>query len=361
MPAELAVRLLAPADVTPDVEAAWRDLAGRAAEPNPCNEPDMLLPAMHHLPQGREVRLLVVADGDRLLAVLPVRHARRWKKRVPVPALVSWPHDFQVLGSPLVDADRATEAFTALLRAPLRVRRGALLLEIEDLGDGGPVAAALEEAAASLGVPVQRWDGFDRAVLARDEDGAFVGADRRERRRRARRGLEREAGAVTSVDRSADPDAVDRFLTMEAAGWKGEAGTAIACDPVATTFFREVCGRFAATGRLEVRSLDVPAGPVAMEVAFHAGDGVFHVKTAYDERYRAHTPGILAMVDYADRYAAEPVGFHDVCTGGPTEMEGRVWPGRRRISTVVAPFASPLGKVVGAGLAATRRRRDAPV
>ena len=218
----------------------------------------------------------------------------------------------------------------------------------------------MDEAAASLGIAVQRVDGFERPVLTATEDGTLVGDDRRERRRRARRGLEREGGAVSSVDRLADPDAVDRFLELEASGWKGAAGTAIACDPATTAYFREICRRFGAAGRLEVRSLDVAGGPVAMEVALHAGDGVFHLKTAYDERYSKFNPGVLALVDNADRFAAEPVGFHDICTGGPTEMEGRVWPGRRRISTVVAPFASPVGRAVGAGLAVARRRRGEP-
>ena len=338
------VRLLTLEDVTPAVEAAWRDLAQRVAEPNPCNEPDMLLPAMRLLPGGRWVRLLVVSDGDRLDALLPVLVLRRWRSRVPVPALVSWTHDFQVLGTPLVDAERAVPTLAALLQASWRARQGAVLLEIEDLGDGGPVAAALDEAAVSLGIRVRRRDRYERAVLARSEEGGLVGDDVRERRRRARRGLERKAGPVTSVDRSADPAAVDLFLDMESSGWKGEGGTAIACDPATTAFFREVCARFGAAGRLEFRSLDVPAGPVAMEMAVHAGGGAFHLKTAHDERYRAHTPGILAMVDHADRFADESVVFRDVCTGGPTEMEGRVWPGRRTIATVVAPLASPVSR-----------------
>jgi CelD/BcsL family acetyltransferase involved in cellulose biosynthesis len=317
----------------------------------------MLLPAMRLLPDGDRVRLLTVTDGDRLDAVLPVVPVRRWRGRVPVPALVSWAHDFQVLGTPLVDAEHATRALAAVLRAPWRSRRGAALLEIEDLGDDGPVAAALDGAAAALGLTARRWDGFERPVLTRDGDGAPVGDDRRERRRRARRTLERAAGPMTSVDRSADPGAVDLLLRMEAAGWKGREGTAMACDPAATAFFREVCDRFRAAGRLELRSLDVPAGPVSMEMVLHAGDGAFHLKTAYDEEYREYSPGMLAMVGYADRFAAEPTGFRDVCTGGPAEAEGRLWPGRRRISTVVLPFADPVSRAAVGALAALRSSR----
>lgn len=357
MRAEPAVRLLAPADVTPAVEAAWRELADRAAEPNPCNEPDMLLPAMRLLPDGGRVRLLTVTDGDRLDAVLPVLSVRRWRGRVPLPALVSWAHDFQVLGTPLVDAEHAPRALAAMLRTPWRCRRGAVLLEIEDLGDGGPVAAALNEAVASLGLTVSRWNGYERPALTRTGNGAVVGEDRRERRRRAWRAMERTTGPVTSTDRSADPGAVDLLLQMEAAGWKGQAGTAMACDPAATAFFREVCDRFRAAGRLELRSLDVSAGPVAMEVVLHAGDGAFHLKTAYDEEYRKYSPGMLAMVGYADRFAAESVAFRDVCTGGSAEVEGRLWPGRRRISTVVVPFSDPVSRAAVGALATFRSRR----
>ncbi|MGR6967099.1 hypothetical protein ACU610_21815 [Geodermatophilus sp. URMC 61] len=146
MSAEPVVALLAEREVTPDVVAAWRDLAQRAAEPNPCNEPDVLLPAMRHLPQGDTARLLVVRRGRELDACLPVLPTARWRRKVPVPALVSWNHDYQLLGTPLVDRDRTRETLTALLRTPWRTRRPALLLELDGTGDDGPVARALDEA-----------------------------------------------------------------------------------------------------------------------------------------------------------------------------------------------------------------------
>jgi hypothetical protein len=46
-----------------------------------------------------------------------------------------------------------------------------------------------------------------------------------------------------------------------------------------------------------------------MEVSLRAGEGLFHIKTAYEERYRAWPPGTLSMVDIADRSADETVGF----------------------------------------------------
>ena len=80
----------------------------------------VLLPAMRHLPQGDTARLLVVRRGRELDACLPVLPRARWRRKVPVPALVSWNHDYQLLGTPLVDRDRTREAgFDAHLTKPV--------------------------------------------------------------------------------------------------------------------------------------------------------------------------------------------------------------------------------------------------
>lgn len=212
MPGDARVRLLAASDLTDDVVAAWRDLVARAAEPNPCNEPDFLVPAMRHLRDGGRVRLLVVQRGTSLDLCLPVLPVRRWRGKVPVPALVAWTHDYQVLGTPLVDRDRAVEAWTAVLRAPWRARAGALLLDIEDLGTGGPVTAALHDAAAAVGGSVVTREHYERAVLARSDGGAAPSTSRLKRVRRSRRSLERAAGPVTVEDRSGEPGRCRRAL-----------------------------------------------------------------------------------------------------------------------------------------------------
>jgi hypothetical protein len=249
-----------------------------------------------------------------------------------------------------------SEAFLALLSSSWRTRLGAVLLEIEDLGDDGPVAAALDAACAAIGSSALRLERFDRAMLSRSEDATVVGGSRLKRVRRARRALERTFGPVTRVDRAGD-EAVERFLALEAAGWKGRAGTALACQPADTAFFRETCRRFAGEGRLEVRSLEVADGPLAMQVALRAGDGLFHFKVAYDERYGDFSPGVQLLVDYADGFADENVAFRDSCTAADNVTESHVWPGRRPISTVVSPFASAPSRGMVGLLARAQARR----
>ncbi len=362
MPAEPVAVLLGRADLTPDVVAAWRDLAGRAAEPNPCLEPDFTLPAMAHLRGGEAARLLVVRRGAELDALLPVRYTLRWRPRLPVPALVSWTHPYQLLGTPLVHRDGAGDTWTRLLRTPWRLRGAAARPDVHGAGDDGPVSAALDEALAPTGGRAVRWDGHERAALVRGAHGVTEApsGSRHKRVRRSRRALERAAGPVTVVDRAGDPAAVERFLALEAAGWKGRAGTAVLSDPASAAFFREVCARFAGAGRLEVRSLEVPAGPVAVQAALRAGDAVFHMKVAYDEQYGDHSPGVQLLVDYADRFAEEGLALRDSCTAAGNVTESQVWPGRRRVSDVVVPFAGPVSRAAVSGLGRLRARRRPP-
>ena len=356
MPSDHEARLLSGPDITPAIVEAWRDLGARAAEPNPCNEPDFVLPAMRHLPDGERVHLLVSMAGDRMDACLPVLTVRKWRAKVPVPALVAWNHPYQLLGTPLVDRTSPVEALTALLRLRGRERARALFLSLEDLGDGGPVASALTDAAAAVHGRVLRWESWERAALTRLDDAPPAAGGRHKRVRRQRRALEREAGAITVVDRAQDDGVVERFMALEASGWKGRAGTALTSRPGDAAFFREVCRRFGEAGRLEMRCLEVPSGPVAMQTALRAGDGIFHFKVAFDETFGDYSPGVQLLVDFADGFPEETIGFRDSCTAASNVTESQVWPGRRTLSTALVPFASPAGRTVVGALAAVRGR-----
>ncbi|UER54067.1 GNAT family N-acetyltransferase [Kineosporiaceae bacterium SCSIO 59966] len=349
-------RLLDPARLTDADLQRWRQLASAAVEPSPCHEPGAVLPAVRHLPGGDRLRLLVVEHDSRWLACHPVRPAT-FSRRAPVPVLSTWVHPYLLIGSPLVAADATVPALQALLRTPWRARRGALLWSVEDLGDAGPLAAALEEAVAGLGGQVVRWEEHERAVLVRgDPANAGRGGSTARRARRARRAMDRELGPVQVVDVSTDPGAVDRFLALESAGWKGRAGTALAARSGDTAFFREVCAAFAAEGRLEIRSLRTAMGEAAMQTALHAGGSAFHFKTAYDESLADFSPGVQLLVDYRDTLAGGPVDLRDSCTAQENRTESRVWSGRRRIAWAVVPFAGPGSR---ATLAMLKRARTA--
>ena len=116
---------------------------------------------------------------------------------------------------------------------------------------------------------------------------------RRELRRQARR-LGEEMGAPLEVrDVTDDPAMVERFMELEAAGWKGRRGTAFAQQP----------GHAALLPRALRRRSAPPAGSrcsrsaagdriAALKCNLLAGDEVFGFKIAFDESLSRFSPGV---------------------------------------------------------------------
>ena len=87
--------------------------------------------------------------------------------------------------------------------------------------------------------------------------------------------------------------ALGEFLALEAAGWKGARGTAIAADPARARFYTRVARDAAARGALAMRTLTLDGRAVAVHLGLVHG-GVFHLpKTAYDEALGNVSPGQL--------------------------------------------------------------------
>jgi CelD/BcsL family acetyltransferase involved in cellulose biosynthesis len=347
-----------PADrITPRLEAAWRDLAGRAAEPNPFQEPDLVLPAMQHLRGGRRVGLLTASSGDRLDGVWavawPFPVPPESAHQLPLPVLTGWVEPFPALGTPLVDATRTQAAVDALLRPPWRIPSPVLACRY--FADDGPVAAAVEAVLADRGQHAFRAKTYERAVFLADS-AAAPSKNRSSRYKKIRKHRDRMAadlGAVTVVNRSDDVEARDEFLRLEASGWKGAAGTAVGSSAADAAWFHDVCARLHAVGRLELLALEVADKPVAMLANFLAGDTAYHYKSAYDESLQDYYPGQQLLVDLIDDPArARPV--RDSCTSPENTLFNQLWPDRRTLSTIVLPLHGAAGSVAVRTLEAAR-------
>lgn len=336
-----AVRLksLPLSDVTERDVAAWTELAGTAVEPNVFFEAPYVL-AAHRALREPGVRLLVVADGDRWLAALPVRRVHRWH-RMPLRVLGTWLHKYCYLGTPLVAAGREEEAARHLVRG-LRPHGGPAALEL--LIADGPVMAALAGAFRSEGVATAVWDRYARASLDRRPQPDYIETTLRSKRRRElrrQRGHLAEAaggGELTTADESADPSAVDRFLALEASGWKGRSETALSAAHD-DGFFRAVCDRLRAEGRLQLLALRSGDRTVAMKCNFAAGDGAFCFKIAHDEELGKFSPGVQLELDNVQVFHARPeLRWMDSCADPNHPMIDRLWPDRRQlVSLLLAP------------------------
>jgi CelD/BcsL family acetyltransferase involved in cellulose biosynthesis len=335
---------------TADVQR-WRRLAGVAAEPNPFYEPAFVYPAARNL-TDRRTQLLIARDEDgEWAACMPVVKRIRFRK-IPGPALMNWVHTHCYLGTPLVARDRVDEALNAVLDQVLKSRVFGFLA-LEQIGENGPVARVLRERA------VIEYERGERAALYRREDGDYLTLPSKRARelRRQRRQLE-ELGDLQTRDRVRDAAAVEQFLALEASGWKGRAGTALA-NAGHRAFFGEMARTFAADDRLQLLSLELDGTPIAMKCNVLAGDGIFCFKIAHDETFARYSPGIQLERENADIFHTTPgASWEDSCAWVHNQMINRLWRDRRQISTLLIPSDHALGRASRVAIRSAIRARQ---
>jgi CelD/BcsL family acetyltransferase involved in cellulose biosynthesis len=218
----------------------------------------------------------------------------------------------------------------------------ASVLELRYVPRHGPFAEALADALASeksAVVPVAQWS---RALLCRAKsaeayvESALSGQLRRHLRRSEKKLLERHGLAYLHVAPGDDiGDEIEKFLEIEASGWKGRAGSALAASEANLRFAREVLGEAHRRGRLHMVGLDAGGRPVARRVSLLAGEGSYAFKTAYDEAFAAYSPGVLAEAYSLREFHRLPtVRWMDSYTEPDNATVNRMWKDRRAMQTL---------------------------
>lgn len=339
------VRALADVD-----RSRWAALAERALVPNPFFHPDFVVPAAR-IKNHDAVGLLVVGDWE---AALPVRAARRWR-RLPLPGTLAWLHDQCFLGTPLVAPERPAESFAALLR---KLPSSGLFGELD-------IAALDAFGAAAVPRGSVRFGAYTRAAVERRPEATYLDGRLSGKHRRAQRRAARDLGAelgdeLELVDRAGDADAVDAFLALEDAGWKGEQGTSLARVPDGAQFVHEVCAAFAARGALQLLFLQGGGRVVAARLNFRAGAEIFCFKIAFDESLRRYSPGFQMELRMLEHFHADPTAERmDSCAGPGSEMFDRLWPDRKALGGLLVPRTRAVRPALRAVAAQISKRRSA--
>lgn len=312
--------------------AEWEALAADAAEPNPFYEPWLLLPALEAYGAGEDFRCLAVWQDGTLSALFPLRLERRFR-RLPVGGARSWIHRNMLVGTPLVREKSAGACIEALLRSRL-----APAFEFEWICAGGAFYGALAETAGDGGYPWLVTDAYMRAVLLRGRDprGRYNSNMKNNLRRWGARLA--AAGRLEPVRLAPGDDIAawtEQFIRLEASGWKGAAGSAIACRESDRRFFTAALAEAHRRGRLAITGLDLDGRPLARHTLILGGEGAFTFKIAYDEAYAASSPGIVAEVDNVRQFVENPgPQWIDSHTARENTSYGRAWKDRRTVQRV---------------------------
>ena len=310
-------------------EAAWRALADRAVEPNVFYEPAFAVPATAVFGQDVSVGLVWSPTGQ-LLGLFPARIQRRYA--VPPAVLTGWTHPYGPLGTPLVDRDDPEAVIETWLDhvASAPELPGLLLLP---LMPDGPFAVALAAVLARRNAESAEFGRHHRAMLAPGVGRAAylehaVGAKKRKELRRQRHRLA-DGGDVavdTAIHQAAIEAALTDFLSLEAGGWKGRAGTAaIRHDDIRQFVERAVAG-LAADGKARIDRLSVSEQTVAATVTLRSGATAWTWKIAYDEAFAHASPGVQVMLDLTETLLADTsLGRVDSCATADHPMIDHLW------------------------------------
>ena len=325
----------------------WEALAADAVEPNPFYEHWMLLPALEAY-GARDFRALVVRDSGVLLGLFPLRAQRRFHG-LPLRSLGCWRHRNMLLwGMPLVRAKGAGKCLAALLQSGQ-----APLIEFDWVSAGGAFYGALAEAANGCGATWAITDVYTRALLMRERDPrARFNSNMKNNLRRWQSRLAAQ-GEVTPVRLAPGGDVrawTEEFMRLEASGWKGRRGSALACRDDDRRFTIEVFAEAFRRGRLAITGLDLDGRPLARHCMLLGGEGAFTYKIAYDETYEKCSPGIVGEVDNVRQFMETPgPRWIDSNTARENTSYGRVWKDRVTVQRV-AVGTSALGRLAVAAL-----------
>ncbi|RWE72311.1 GNAT family N-acetyltransferase [Mesorhizobium sp.] len=347
-------------------------LSARTVEPNVFFNPRFLAPAMPRL-EDREVRLAVIRDGDeyrnRLRLLVPFSVER---PAIPlgVPVMRTWSSPFGPLGTPLVDRDDPIgvieDFFSMLSRPHLKLPK---VFVLPDMRLDGPVASLLTSFADSRGLTLVTTGKLDRPVLESDADGEdYLKASLRAHHYREFRRLKRRIADLGKLEHvvARGPDeirhAIESFLTLEAAGWKGRERTAMAIDRYRAAFAREAVHRLAEQDMCRIHLLTLDGRAIACLVVFVEAGVAYTWKTAYDETLSAYSPGTLLMIEVTKQHLDDPnIVMTDSCAVPDHPVMSRLWSERKPMGTLVVgltPDADRLARQAASQLHLYRETRN---
>ncbi len=307
-----------------DELAAWHALSRGAT---PLIGPDFILLTARLLGE-REVTLFGARRGGLLTAALPmVRHGRALRT-------VHGDH------TPRMDVVGDAGSIPALWRAMCEAK-GWDVLELRAVPADSPLAVMLPELA--------RQERFDVRVRETSRPPWFLVDGIEQRIHRRFRGdmrrLERQMGGV-ELERVAsfDRGALQDVLRLEAAAWKGAAGTAIACNPRLSRFYTALARVFARKRQLSLNFLRARGVRIAAQFALEDATTFHLMKVGYDPEYAHFGPGQILVRETAADAARRGLVRYDML-GQDTAWKMK-WTSEVRPHVQITMYApSPGGRV----------------
>ncbi len=311
-----------------------------AAEQNIFNHPDFLCPALEHFADDDCGLIVANSPATDFLMPFQVKRAGLGLRK----AIYSWSNLYTTQGTPLVTASALPDTLDTVLDALCKPDYGLPdVLMLPDINLDGAFAQALKTLAQRKNLPLQITRQQARPVLLNGTDAESyltkaIGKNHHRDYRRQWRRLS-ETGTLDyqiASDETALIAAFEDFLTLEASGWKGAAGTAFLTRKQDADFARRIIRAFSAKKCVQIHRLTLDGRTIASLVVFINADQAWTWKTAYDESLKAFSPGVLLMIEVLKNHLGNPaLRLTDSCAIPDHPVMSRLFHDRQAFGTII--------------------------
>lgn len=316
MTASIAVLRLPAGTYGASYSEAFADLCRRAEAPNLHMAPAAVAAALNFGIASEDIVVLAVQEqGDeRLLGLWALRRVRNLHSGLAKVLEAPLVPLYEVSSAPVLDRERAGEVALALLQAIIEAPDLPKILKLPLLPLSGSVFVAIEAALAATNSTIATFERWQRPMLAAEPGDDAERYLRRslgqgyKKRMQQHRQLEKAGTLAYERHHGAEAaSALEEFLRLEAAGWKGRSGTALASRPQHVAYIREIVSNFAAVDAARIDLLRLNGAPIAGGLLLDLAGQSHFLKIAYDEGKARLSPGrALAIEMLRADFAAGP-------------------------------------------------------
>jgi CelD/BcsL family acetyltransferase involved in cellulose biosynthesis len=330
---------------------AWEEAQARSVPDNVFVTFDWALAWWRHFGAGRRLRVLVLRDGARAPAILPLWEGPLWRRWTPF-------RKIQLLGTGLSDrldlllsedpSESVERALRHLLARPMRWD----VLDLREIPEGSPAVPAIRTASTRLGLECEVSVDSESPYLAIESDWETFFTTRFGRRwrktlRHNARQLEAECGPVLTTFKAA-PDGsqlLSRLAAMpQDVQYHGTDRRSIFGSGPKRAFFEEIAQRFSRRGWLRLGVLELAGKVAAFRFAFQYAGKYFDYFTGFHRDYAKVSAGTVLLTQVIEDCFRSGLTEVDFLRG--TEPWKAVWTDRRRHNLRVRVYRPGLRRSV---------------
>ncbi len=303
---ELVETLNGGAEIVAELCAEWITLCEEGASNHPFLRPEWFLSFVANF--EKEILLLTVRRAGLLCAILPLVQKRAGLHGIPVSKLQSV-FNLNTQRFDLVHGTDESERKVVVQALWDEIKRQSKwkVLEIR-MVDKNSWLNDLLIIAGSENYPTGIWRmenapfiKLPQAVNETDSCEEYFKSLGKKRRQDLSRRLRRlrEIGSVEfAVTRGYSAELMRKYFDLEAKGWKGRAGTAVADDDSVVKLHDDFARATAEKNALFVYELKLNDQTIAMQLRIVYNRQTTCWKTAYDENYARFSPGNLLFAEF---------------------------------------------------------------